>query len=73
LQLVKALQLQHLLEPHSAHLLFSRALVAEGCCVWLRRGAVNTKGKMAEFVKAAAAYVHMVVQEPDVTGELVAK
>jgi hypothetical protein len=68
LQLVKALQLQHLLEPSSAHLLFSRTLVAEGCCLWLRKGPFP-KNQLAEFVKAAASYVHLVVQEPDVTGE----
>ncbi|KAF6265093.1 hypothetical protein COO60DRAFT_1697947 [Scenedesmus sp. NREL 46B-D3] len=67
-QLAQALQLQHLLQPSSAHLLFSRALVAEGCCVWLRQGAFNPKGKMAEFVKAAAAYVHLAVQAPDLAG-----
>jgi hypothetical protein len=32
MQLVQALQLQHLLEPNSAHAMFLRALVAEGCC-----------------------------------------
>jgi hypothetical protein len=68
LQLVQALQLQHLLQPNSAHLMFSRALVAEGCCVWLKQGAFNAKGKLAEFIKAAASYVHVVEQELDVSG-----
>jgi hypothetical protein len=68
LQLVQALQLQHLLQPNSAHLMFSRALVAEGCCVWLQQGPFNAKGKLTEFIKAAAAYVHIVEQELDVAG-----
>lgn len=69
---MQALQLQHSLEATSKALLFSRALVAEGCCVQLRKKSANTKGKgggLSEFIKAAAAYVHLLVQPPDVTGD----
>jgi hypothetical protein len=68
LQLVEALQLQHMLQPSSTHLMFSRALVAEGCCIWLKQGAFNAKGRLTEFLKAAAAYVHLVEQDFDVSG-----
>jgi hypothetical protein len=37
--------------------------------VWLWQGPFNAKGRLTEFVKAAAAYVHLVEQELDVLGE----
>jgi hypothetical protein len=36
--------------------------------VWLQQGPFNAKGKLTEFIKAAASYVYLVEQELDVSG-----
>lgn len=71
LQIEKSLHLQHPLEPTSAALAFSRALVREGACVAFKQGQFGVKGKaIGDFIKAAAPYAHLLVQPPDVAGAL---
>lgn len=60
------MHLQHLLQPNSSDLIFSKSLVREGACLWLPADLSLPKNnkQVAEFIKAAAPYAHLLVQPP---------